>query len=432
MRRGDPDRDVANEVRTLMTLVSTPAAPLLLQSARRSAAVALPGGAMMDTRLADSASRLAAVHLFAGISVLLVGGIAVSIFTAPDHSWWHLYFSQLGTVTLFSGFAFNVTLMAAGLLIFLLAARVRREVRAHAARVRSARRAPAIVSTLVGSMGLHLSMVGMVPINTIKPLHDWGALGIMISFVVLLIVTPITVRGLGREFLAMNLPAGILLVGGFVSMYAGLINLTLFELLGFGAMFTWLSLFFGCLVPRAHRMRAADMRAAVRAGHRQVRVSLPGLVRRLSAATRTVEDYTPSPRSLTLSSSAPAVAVLSWPSPVSSTCTVPGASAAPATSTAFGAFSSAITVSASTSTAPSGASASSVTATGPSPAVCSASVSPVSPTDASAIGVSMSGPSSIGGTAVAAMAAIPAVADACRARRSLRVSSVPVPMALAA
>jgi hypothetical membrane protein len=401
-----------------MTLVTTPLAPPYLRGARRVAAVALPGGAVVSARTDERATRLAAVHLFAGISVLLVGGIAVSILTAPDHQWLFLYFSQLGTVTLFSGFAFNGTLMLAGLMIFLLASRVRQEVRAHSARVASPRRAPIVVSALVASMGLHLSMVGMIPINTIKPLHDWAALGITISFAVLLIVSPIFVRGLGRTFLAMNLPAGVLLVGGFSLLTLGMINLTAFELLGFGSMFTWLSLFFGCLVPRSMRMSHADLRDIVRARRRHVRRALPLL------ALRITEGYA-SPRhssSFSVAASSVAVAESSAFSPAavsSSTCT--GVASTLTSSTGVDAVVSASLC----SVVASAVAESSVSTTGVDARIVSISSSTV---DAGCSAVSTV--SALGASATTV--AMPAVAAASRALRSLRVSNAAPAVALAA
>jgi hypothetical membrane protein len=378
--------------------------------------MALPGGAVVSARSDERATRLAAVHLFAGISVLLVGGIAVSILTAPDHQWLFLYFSQLGTVTLFSGFAFNGTLMLAGLMIFLLATRVRQEVRAHAARVVSPRRGPVVVSALVASMGLHLSMVGMIPINTIKPLHDWSALGITISFAVLLIVSPIFVRGLGRTFLLMNLPAGILLVGGFTLLSVGVINLTAFELLGFGSMFTWLSLFFGCLVPRSMRMSRADLRDAVRARRRHLRRALPLLALRIS------DDYASPRRSSSFSVAASSVAESSAFSPAavsSSTCT--GVASTLTSSTGVDA-----TVSASLSSVVASAVAeSSVSSTGVDARIVSISSSMA---DAGCSAVSTV--SALGASATTV--AMPAVAAASRALRSLRVSNAAPAVALAA
>ena len=204
--------------------------------------------------------RTPAVQLFVGISVLLVAGIGTAIITAPDQQWWYLYFSQLGTVAVFSGFSFNTTLLAAGVLIFLLSRRVREEMHEHAVRRRTHRRGPALVSGLIASLGLHLAVVGLVPINTVKPVHDLAALGITFSFLVLLIVTPIYVPGLRRRLVLKNVPTGILLVGGFVVMTCGIINLTLFEFIAFASMFLWLWLFFGHMAPARTTERAARRR----------------------------------------------------------------------------------------------------------------------------------------------------------------------------
>lgn len=372
----------------------------------------------------DIPTRVAAVHLFAGISVLLVAGIGVSILTSPDHLWLKLYFSQLGTVHRFSGLTFNGTLMTAGLLIFLLSWRVQREVRAHGKRANSPRIGPAIVAPLVGAMGLNLSIVGMVPINTIKPVHDSAALGITIAFAILLIVAPIVVRGLGRTFLCINLPAGVIVVGGFAIMTAGLINLTLFELLGFTAMFTWLTLFFGCLVPRATRLRVTDV---VRGRRRHVRRAMPALGsrrpqpaldRRYSRSVRPLSSSaTPG---VALSSAAPStsgdVCAPAWSTPRTSMTSL-ATSGAGVSSTWLGATTA--LVASPSSTFAGSPIVASIASPCSAPAGSSAAGSPVtSPT-----GISTSGASSMGGTTT--LVATAPVAAASRARRSLRVSNTP-------
>lgn len=196
-------------------------------------------------------TRLASVHFFIGISAFLVGGIAIAILTTPDPFWWHLHFSRLGTFADFSGGVFNGTLTTAGGLMMVLSRRLHRELRVHGARSRSHRGAPVTLSGLVAVFGLHLAAVGVVPINSDGFVHDWAASGVSLSFAALLVAAPSLLRDLDRPLAGLTVPAGVILAGGYAAMVTGIINLAGFELIGFTLMFVWMSVFMGCLSPRA-------------------------------------------------------------------------------------------------------------------------------------------------------------------------------------
>lgn len=229
-----------------MTSVTALSSHQALASRVRDAGLAAVGALSPRARL----ERFGSVHTFSGITALLVTGIAIAITTTPDPLWWHLHFSRLGTFSVFSGAAFNGTLMGVGTLIVVLAWRVRTELRDHCERTNSHRRTPMILSVMVASMGGHLAVVGMIPVDTFTFAHEWAAAGITLSFAALLVFAPSLLRGTDRTLLRRTLPAGFVLVGGFTAMSLGLINLAAFELMGFTAMFTWMTLFLGCLSPR--------------------------------------------------------------------------------------------------------------------------------------------------------------------------------------
>ena len=68
------------------------------------------------------------LHLSVGI---LLSGIALSILTTTDHSWWQSMFSALGTFDDFSGYVFNATVFIAGSGITIVGFRVAGELRRH-------------------------------------------------------------------------------------------------------------------------------------------------------------------------------------------------------------------------------------------------------------------------------------------------------------
>ncbi|WP_375386609.1 DUF998 domain-containing protein [uncultured Microbacterium sp.] len=192
-------------------------------------------------------ARASPTHRVAAIMIFIMIGILIAMLTTPDPLWWQLHFSELGTFEAFSSYVFNGTLILTGASIVAFARYFRHELIKHVARSGSWRGSPRVVSTLFGSLGLHLAFVGGVPVNTVTFIHDRGAQGMVFSFLAILIVVPSLLRGLGRALAAITFPAIVLLVGGGVSMVMGIINLAFYELLGFAVMFTWVLLFVACL-----------------------------------------------------------------------------------------------------------------------------------------------------------------------------------------
>lgn len=192
-------------------------------------------------------ARASPTHRVAAIMTLIMTGMVVAIITTPDPLWWKLHFSELGTFEAFSSYVFNATLIVAGVAIVAFARYFRRELGAHLTRSGSRRRSPAVVSMLIGSIGVHLAFVGGIPVNTLTFLHDRAATGLVFSFLALLITTPAMLRGLGRALATITIPAALLLVGGGTAMVMSIINLAAYELLGFAVMFTWVLMFVACL-----------------------------------------------------------------------------------------------------------------------------------------------------------------------------------------
>ena len=177
-------------------------------------------------------------------AALLVVGLLISIATTPDPLWWHLHFSRLGTFAVFSGFVFNATIVmtSAGIVVFAL--RLRREMQRHAGTaVLANRRAAAVVPILVALIGIHLSVVGFVPVSTNEFLHDRGSTGAVFSFVAILASSRWMLRGMHRVMARATRRVGLGLVATIAPYIAGFINLAAFELIVFSLVFSWLLLF---------------------------------------------------------------------------------------------------------------------------------------------------------------------------------------------
>lgn len=185
--------------------------------------------------------RLRAEHLSTAATTVLAVGVAISILTTSDKDWWRLHFSKLGTYPDLSGHVFNLTIIVAGVLFSCFAIRTRLELLAIAD---PAHRRRCDVFTLgVGSLGVHLSAVGLVPLNTNEFLHDRAASGAMLSFIVVLALAVRARRALSARLRVVTLAVIVVLSAAIVVFAAGLINLAGFELIGFTLVGLWTAVF---------------------------------------------------------------------------------------------------------------------------------------------------------------------------------------------
>jgi hypothetical membrane protein len=210
-----------------------------------------------------------AVRLGIATAAILVSGTLLSILTTPDPLWWQLHFSRLGTFSVFSGHAFNGALIATGTGVVFFGMRLRTEMARHAGTaVLTSTRSATVVPILVVVTGIHLSFVGIIPQNANEFLHDRASTGAVLTFFVILIVSRWMLRGMHRR---MRRATRRVAVGWTISVslfVPGVINMALFELIGFALIFGWLLLFARTLgrpdeAPAAPRTPArADVRDA--------------------------------------------------------------------------------------------------------------------------------------------------------------------------
>lgn len=185
--------------------------------------------------------QASASHVGFGTAAVLFTGLILAIVTTPDPLWWQLHFSQLGTFDAFSGHVFNATILltSAGVVVF--AMRLRREMaqRARTCELTS-RRGALIVPILIALLGVHLSVVGFVPVSTNEFLHDRGSTGAVFCFVGILSSSRWTLRGMHRDVARMTRFVALGLVLATAPYIAGFINLAAFELVVFSLIFSWL------------------------------------------------------------------------------------------------------------------------------------------------------------------------------------------------
>ncbi|MFE6733177.1 DUF998 domain-containing protein [Microbacterium sp. NPDC057650] len=194
-----------------------------------------------------------------GAATLLCAAIAVSAATTSDHGWWRLYFSRLGmTDDLSSGF-FNGGLVLSGLIIAASAVPLRAALgtvtalRGRAPVLRG--RIPALLSLAVAGLGASLSSIGLFPLSVDPLAHERATNGVVLSFAVLLIAHRVGLWRRSRMLRIATLVAAPAMLVGMGLLVAGWISLTVFEILAFGMILTWVHLFERVMCRRGHRMR---------------------------------------------------------------------------------------------------------------------------------------------------------------------------------
>lgn len=183
---------------------------------------------------------------------VLLTGIGISIATTTDPLWWHLHFSRLGTFRNGSGAFFNGTLIAGGTLVTLFARSAARELRRLERRVvrRGTARTAGILFAVVG---VNLALVGCVPLNVNKTVHDNVAAAMVLGFAGLLLTSPWMMHRMPKRLVATTLGVFVYLFAGAWLFVTTTINLALFEVIAFSAMFSWSGMFVLCLMRAAGR-----------------------------------------------------------------------------------------------------------------------------------------------------------------------------------
>jgi hypothetical protein len=200
-------------------------------------------------RATNEAYRLTPVGLFRLVSIVLLGGVFVSmLFGQPG--WWRGNFSALGIYgSAPAAPIFNLSLLLASLLfvsvIDLVFATLDRRVGPkdktdpllHGARLPVAKALLATIAVLLGGVGLFPYIGGSV----FATLHNLCAFGMMGAFVVLIGGQQWIIPGLSREFDVFSALVLVFVVGAYwIMKWTTALSLTAFELLAFTACFVWL------------------------------------------------------------------------------------------------------------------------------------------------------------------------------------------------
>lgn len=261
-----------------------------MSTALRSA-VPFSASAPRPSALIRRLGAVPSLHAGAAALVMLVGGLLLSIATTSDPLWWQLHFSQLGIFGDFSSAVFNSTLKVSGLVVVFFAFCVRRDVRAMGRG--PARRGSATLAGVCYSMvGVNLALVGCIPLNTDKDLHDRVAALMVLGFLALIVCAPFVFHRLGVMMTLCTVVAIAWLVASIALFVTATINLALFETISCSAMFAWSGVFTWTLRARA-LPTTTDAAAPAAPAHAVPRRARRPLLAHRSSAARPVSAQRP-------------------------------------------------------------------------------------------------------------------------------------------
>ena len=212
-------------------------------NALASAALVAGLAAACAYALALIAGQLTTTTLATLLALFLVAGVFTSMLTADDPKWWHRNFSALGMSATTSSYAFNVTIVVAGLVIVTLADYLTIDLLARRGPGGRNLRGIAVIRVILAIVGIALAGLGLVSVDVSVLVHNTFSISAMLGFTALIVLAPILLKGLSPAFIAATVIFGALIVIGGVLFALGAFNLTALELIAVLVIFTWLILF---------------------------------------------------------------------------------------------------------------------------------------------------------------------------------------------
>lgn len=175
------------------------------------------------------------------MTVMIVGGVGVSMLANPTKNWWQHNFSFLGTANSGTAWQFNFTLIFSGLLMATLVDYlfVNLAPQYHTKKTLWLR-------LLLLALAANIAGIGLFP-NDPKYhlLHDRIAMWLVYLLWLLIIAVRWCLPGVTKQFLKVSYLIGaIMVLDYFMFKVVGYLSLTAFELLAFALAFAWLLLLF--------------------------------------------------------------------------------------------------------------------------------------------------------------------------------------------
>ena len=192
-----------------------------------------------------AAAQMNALRVSAILAIFLVSGTMISMLTASDPYWWETHFSSLGASGGVSGYAFNATLIIAGIVIAGLSKFIVDDF-AKLEKIKSplANAKINILQIVLTLIGIFLAFVGLFVYDAWPFMHNTSAGGMAILFIGLILGLPYFVPNFSKAFFLFSYSLMAALVVCYVLFdIIGYFNLTVFEMIAAGIIFGWLVVF---------------------------------------------------------------------------------------------------------------------------------------------------------------------------------------------
>lgn len=174
------------------------------------------------------------------LALFLVVGVFASMLSSSDPHWWQKNLSALGMTDDVSAFAFNLTLIVAGVIVTTIAHAATAHLTAITAAEQRGRR---LVGTALVLIGIFLACVGLFPVDRFFVLHNSVATGMAAVFGALVIALRWLIPAMPRVFVLLGyVYLGVIVVLA-VFFAVGYYNLTAVELVAAVLIFSWIIVF---------------------------------------------------------------------------------------------------------------------------------------------------------------------------------------------
>lgn len=194
--------------------------------------------------LALIVGRVTTTSLATLLGLFLTAGVFASMLTVDDPAWWQLHFSALGAGGAISAFAFNLTLVVAGLVLITLADYLTQDLQSRSKAPGAGDRGVLVVRIVLIVIGVALTGVGLVPVDASLVVHNLFAISMLVAFGALMVLVPLLIGELPRSFVITTIVFAAGLVLAVLLFYPiGYYNLTAVELIAVILIFVWLLLF---------------------------------------------------------------------------------------------------------------------------------------------------------------------------------------------
>lgn len=191
-----------------------------------------------------SAATMSSMRVATILALFLVSGTFVSMMTAHDPHWWYVHFSSLGAGGGVSGYAFNGTLIIAGLAMLGLTDYITKDFQELRARNDGETRIKArTLSFGIAGIGIMLALVGAFVYNAFPAIHNSAAGGMAVLFLFTVLALPWLAPDFPKAFFVASYGLFAALLVGVWLYQVGYFNLTVFELAAAAIIFTWLIIF---------------------------------------------------------------------------------------------------------------------------------------------------------------------------------------------